>query len=109
MDNLLSVTFEAHNYQLNHHRRYDIRLGRGLFGEWTVALSFGRAGRGGQELRHSAADAEQLRRVIRETLRRRLSAPGRIGCAYWLKELSVAEGVDVSFWLPEAALSKFRL
>lgn len=107
MDNLLSVTFEAHNDQRNHHRRYEIRLGRDLFGEWTVALRYGRTGRGGQEVRHSAANSEQLRKVIRESLRRRLSAPKRIGCAYRLKELSVADGVDVGFWLPESALFAF--
>jgi predicted DNA-binding WGR domain protein len=73
MDNLLSVTFEAHNDERNHHRRYEIRLGRDLFGEWTVALSYGRTGRSGQVVRHSAADSEQLRKVVRETLRRRLS------------------------------------
>ena|SRR3569623_1741366 len=105
MDNLLSVTFEAHNEERNHHRRYEIRLGRDLFGEWTVALRYGRAGRGGQEVRLSSADSQQLCEVIRESLRRRLSAPRRIGCAYRLKELSAADGVDVGFWLPEAALS----
>ncbi|MGH8010452.1 MAG: WGR domain-containing protein [Candidatus Binatia bacterium] len=105
MENLLSVTFEAHNDQRNHHRRYEIRLGRDLFGEWTVALLYGRTGRGGQEVRHSAADSEQLRKVIRESLRRRLSAPRRIGCAYRLKELSAADGVDVRFWLPANSLS----
>jgi hypothetical protein len=107
MDNLLSVTFEAHNDERNHHRRYEIRLGRDLFGEWFVSLRYGRAGRGGQEVRHSAVDSEQLRMVIRESLRRRLSAPRRIGCAYRLKELSAAAGVDVGFWLPESVLARF--
>jgi WGR domain-containing protein len=107
MDNLLSVTFEAHNDERNHHRRYEIRLGRDLFGEWTVALSYGRTCRGGQEVRHSAADPERLRKMIRESLQRRLSAPKRIGCAYRLKEMSATDGVDVGFWLPEGALSAF--
>lgn len=107
MDNLLAVTFEAHHDERNHHRRYEIRVGRDLFGEWTVALRYGRTGRGGQEVRHSATDSEQLRKVILDSLRRRLSAPRRIGCAYRLKELSAADGVDVGFWLPESALSAF--
>jgi predicted DNA-binding WGR domain protein len=108
MDNLLSVTFEAHNDERNHHRRYEIRLGRDLFGDWTVALSYGRTGRGGQVVRHSASDSEQIRKVIRESLRRRLSAPKRIGCSYRLKGLSVADGVDAGFWLPPAVLSAFQ-
>lgn len=107
MDNLLSVIFEAHNDERNHHRRYEIRLGRDLFGEWTVALRYGRTGRGGQEVRHSATDSEQLRKVIGESLRRRLSAPRRIGCAYRIKEVKADNGVDVSYWLPEAVLSRF--
>ena len=107
MDNLLTVSFEAHNADRNHHRRYEIRLGRDLFGEWTVSLHYGRTGRGGQEVQHTGADAQQLRQVIRESLRRRLSAPKRIGCAYRLSDLSASEGIDVEFWLPTGILSAF--
>ena len=105
MDNLSSVTFEAHNQERNHHRRYEIRLGRDLFGEWTVSFIYGRTGRGGQEVRHSGADANGLRKVIRECLRRRLSAPVRIGCKYRMKEMNAADSVDVGFWLPVDSLS----
>lgn len=107
MDNLLTVTFEAHNDDRNHHRRYEIRVGRDLFGAWTVALRYGRTGRGGQEVRHSAADSEKLRKLIRESLRRRLSAPRRLGCAYRLKEMSVADGIDAGYWVSTAALAGF--
>ncbi len=106
MDNLLSVTFEAHNDQRNHHRRYEIRLGRDLFGVWTVAFRYGRTRRGGQEVVHSGADSDQLRKVIRDSLRRRMSAPRRIGCAYRLKELSASEGVDPGLWLPMDRLAR---
>ena len=74
MDNLLLVSFEAHNDDRNHHRRYEGRLGRDLFGEWTVALRYGRTGRGGQEVRHAGSDAQRLREVIRVSLRHHLSA-----------------------------------
>ena len=107
MDNLLTVSFEAHNADRNHHRRYEIRLGRDLFGEWTVSLLYGRTGQGGQEVRHAGSDADRLRRLIREGLRRRLSAPKRIGCAYRLTGLSAAEGIDVDFWLPTDRLMPF--
>lgn len=109
MDNLLTVSFEAHNADRNHHRRYEIRLGRDLFGEWTVALLYGRMGRGGQEVRHAGSDVERLRKIIRESLRRRLSAPKRIGCAYRLRGLNAGDGIDVDFWLPADALTGFRL
>jgi hypothetical protein len=36
MDNLLTVTLEAHNIELNHHRRYQITVGRDLLDDWTV-------------------------------------------------------------------------
>ena len=108
MDNLLSVTFEAHNAERNHHRRYEVRLGRDLFGEWTVSLIYGRTGRGGQEVRYSSAEANGLRKVIRECLQRRLSAPKRIGCNYRMKEMSAAEGVDLGFWLPPDTLAALK-
>lgn len=107
MDNLLSVIFEAHNDERNNHRRYAIRVGRDLFGEWTVSLTYGRAGQGGQEVRHASTDRDQLRQVIRESLRRRLSAPRRIGCPYHLKGLNAARGVDIGTWLPADLMTKF--
>lgn len=107
MDNLLSVSFEAHNVERNHHRRYEIRVGRDLFDDWTVSLSYGRMGRRGQEVRHAGSDRDQLQRVIRESLRRRLSAPRRIGCSYELKGLSAAQGVDVGVWLPTDLMTRF--
>lgn len=108
MDNLLSVTFEAHNVERNHHRRYEIRVGRDLFGDWTVALTYGRTGQGGQEVRHTAADPEQIQRIIRQSLRRRLSAPRRLGCGYSVTAVASSAEIDVGFWFPAESLSCFR-
>ena len=36
MDNLLTVAFEAHNAEKNHHRRYQVTVGRDLLDDWTV-------------------------------------------------------------------------
>ncbi len=108
MDNLLTVSLEAHNDDRNHHRWYEIRLGRDLFGDWTVCLHYGRVGRAGQAVRHAGSDPEPLRQVLCETLRRRLTAPTRIGCAYALRELRAADDIDVAFWLPASILSAFR-
>jgi predicted DNA-binding WGR domain protein len=107
MDNLLTVSLEAHNTERNHHRRYEIQLGRDLFGDWTVCLLYGRMGRAGQMVRHSGPDPEPLRQVIRASLRRRLTAPTRIGCTYTLRELTAAGDIDVAFWLPAGTLSAF--
>jgi predicted DNA-binding WGR domain protein len=108
MDNLLTVSLEAHNADRNHHRRYEIRLGRDLFGDWTVCLLYGRMGRSGQMVRHSGPDPERLRHIIRASLRRRLTAPKRIGCAYTLLDLTAADEIDVAFWLPVDTLACFR-
>jgi predicted DNA-binding WGR domain protein len=107
MDNLLTVAFEAHNPEKNHHRRYEVTLGRDLLGDWTVAIRYGRTGQGGRELCHAAADAHEIRPIIRDRLRRRLSAPKRIGCPYRLTSFSAAPGFDASAWLPGEVMAGF--
>ena len=108
MDNLLAVTFEAHNMELNHHRRYEIRVGRDLFGDWTVAFRYGRSGTFGRETFHANSDTAPLCRMISNTLRRRLSAPKRIGCRYEITELTSADEAIATAWLPSDTLSDFQ-
>ena len=79
---------------------YQITVGRDLLDDWTVAITYGRSGQGGQEKRFASAKAEEVRAIIRDRLRRRLSAPKRIGCPYRLTTLSSAPGFDASAWLP---------
>lgn len=109
MDNLLTVAFEAHHDELNHHRRYQITVGRDLLDDWTVAIRYGRTGQAGRELRFAAADAAAMCAVVRDRLRRRLSAPKRIGCAYRLKALSIASDFDGGSWLPADVMASFFL
>jgi predicted DNA-binding WGR domain protein len=107
MDNLLTVAFEAHNTEKNHHRRYQLTIGRDLLNDWTVAIHYGRTGQGGQEKRFASARAEEMRLVISERLRRRLTATKRIGCAYRLTRLDMAEGFDSASWLPGEVMARF--
>jgi hypothetical protein len=107
MDNLLTVAFEAHNAALNHHRRYQITVDRDLLDDWTVSILYGRTSQGGRELRFASAKPEEMRLVIRDRLRRRLSAPKRIGCPYRLASFSTAPGFDASAWLPGEVMAKF--
>ncbi len=109
MDNLLALCFEAHNPEKNHHRRYQVVVGRDMFDEWTVAISYGRTGQIGRELRFAAAQADAVRAIIRDRLRRRLSAPKRIGCPYRLAAFSVAPGIDPAAWLPADVMARFFL
>ena len=107
MDNLLTITFEAHNTDLNHHRRYAISIGRDLLDDWTVSIRYGRVGQRGRELRFANYNADALQAVVLDRLLRRLSAPHRIGCPYRLKQLDMATGFDGSQWLPTHVMTKF--
>ena len=107
MDNLLSIALEAHNAERNHHRHYQVTVGRDLLDAWTVAIVYGRTGQAGRELRYAAPDADAMRAVVRDRLRRRLSAPRRIGCAYRLAAYSAAPGFDAEAWLPGEVMAGF--
>lgn len=105
MDNLLTVTFESHNRARNHHRRYQVSVGRDLFGEWTVCINYGRTGQAGRELHFAAPEVSAVQRIVRERLRRRLSAPKRIGCPYQITALTAEPGFDTADWLDGVATS----
>src|SRR5262249_11981470 len=87
MNNLLTVGFEAHHAELNHHRRYEITVGRDLIGDWTVCIRYGRIG---QVRRFAGPHDGDTKAVVRDRLRRRLSAPKRIECAYRMTKLNTA-------------------
>jgi hypothetical protein len=100
MDSLLTLTFEAHHAERNHHRHYEVRIGRDLLDDWTVTIRYGRVGEGGQERRYGSPEPTVLRAILRDRLRRRLSAPKRIGCAYRLTHYTQAETFSSADWLP---------
>ena len=107
MNNLLTISFEAHHAEKNHHRRYEVTVGRDLFDDWTVAIRYGRLGQGGQERHYASPQPEEMRAVIRDRLRRRLSAPKRIECHYRLAAFSSAPGFDATGWLPGDVMARF--
>ena len=82
MSELCHITLVALYPERNIRRTYRLALGRDLFGDWTVELCYGRMGQRGQERRITCASLEEARRVTRACLRRRASAPRRIGCPY---------------------------
>ena len=57
--------------------------------------------------RFASAQAEVVRAIIRDRLRRRLSAPKRIGCPYRLTTLNSAPGFDALAWLPGEVMARF--
>lgn len=107
MDNLLTLGFEAHNAEMNRHRRYEVVLGQDLLDDWTVAIRYGRVGQGGRILTFASPKADEIRGIIRDRLRRRLSAPKRISCSYRLATFSTAPGFDASSWLPGDVMARF--
>ncbi|EMB15073.1 WGR domain-containing protein [Rhodopirellula europaea] len=100
MENLLSIAFEAHNDERNHHRSYQMDVGKDLFGDWTLKISYGRCGRGKQVQSIAATDEKQLKRVLRERILRRMSSRRRIGCDYQLVDVDCSAELAPSDWLP---------
>jgi hypothetical protein len=108
-DNLPTLGPEAHYDERNHHRRYEIVVGRDLLNDWTVTIRYGRTGQGGQEKRVASPREETAREVIRHRLLRRLSARTRIGCQYRLTVLVSAPGFAVEDWLPRDVMARFMI
>ena len=113
MDNLLTLTLEAHNPERNHHRHYEIAVGRDLLDDWTVSIRYGRAGQFGRMERFGGKDAEALQVLIRDRLRRRQSAMTRIGCQYGVTGIVVmaddCSDLEPVLWFPEASLTPFSM
>ena len=107
MDNLLTIALEAHHAEKNHHRHYQVAIGRDLLDDWTVTIRYGRTGHAGRELRYADPKADAMRAVIRDRRHRRLSAPKRIGCPYRLAALSSTPGFDIASWLPREVMARF--
>ncbi|MBK9119738.1 MAG: WGR domain-containing protein [Phycisphaerales bacterium] len=105
MLDLLTIALEAHSDELNHHRRYELAVGRDLLGHWVVTVRYGRVGQSLRELRFAGPDADDARAILHDRLRRRLSAPRRIGCAYQIRELVVPARTALSDWLPASSIA----
>jgi predicted DNA-binding WGR domain protein len=69
-------------------RRYTVALSRDLFGASIVEFAWGRIGTKGQGRAVSFACEDEAARFARQLLRRRASAPKRIGVPY--REVSLA-------------------
>lgn len=106
MDNLLSIALEAHSDELNHHRRYEIAVGRDLLEHWTVTVSYGRVGSSVRELRFGSPEVGEAQRVVHDRLRRRLTAQRRIGCPYRMAAFTANRDLDLGNWLPASLLTR---
>ena len=74
-------------------------------GRWRSAT--GERGKAAASCAYASPQPEEMKAVIRDRLRRRLSAPKRIGCPYRLSAFSAAPGFDASAWLPGDVMARF--
>jgi hypothetical protein len=82
-----SLTLEARNPARNLWRAYHISAGTDLFGDWLIDLTYGRIGARGRTLRQTAPDQAEARRLVRDCLRRRRTAPKRLGIPYRITQI----------------------
>lgn len=78
------LVLEARHPCRNVARRYWIRVSSDLFGAMIVEFGWGRIGTSGQTRRQSFSNELEMRRFVRTIIRRRKSAPRRIGAQYHL-------------------------
>ncbi|MCW3476896.1 WGR domain-containing protein [Limobrevibacterium gyesilva] len=78
----LMIELEARDPARNRFRAWRIEAGRDLFGTWTTQLRFGRIGCQGRVLTRAFDSEAEAQAFIGAGLRRRASAPARIGVPY---------------------------
>jgi hypothetical protein len=90
---IFSVRLEGCDPQRNRWRCYRVQVGHDLFGAWLVIVTFGRIGAPrGRTQTYVADDQADAQCIARACVRRRGSAPKRIGVAYVMRELVDPEG-----------------
>jgi|SRR5579884_1919281 len=94
MMNAFSALLEARDPSLGRFRSYRLEAGTDLFGAWLVQVTYGRIGTPGRQLRYVASDEAEAKKLVQRSLRRRATAPRRIGVPYRFREL-----IDFSHWL----------
>jgi hypothetical protein len=79
---VFAIELRAVSPQAQHRRAYEIHVGSDLFGQLLVTIDFGVIGARGQRRVHLVADIAEAQAMVRRALRRRLTAPRRIGVPY---------------------------
>jgi predicted DNA-binding WGR domain protein len=84
MINDLEIALRAENPATNCWRDYTLLLGRDLLGDWCLSVHWGRVGAAGSMVMHGFGNRNEAVAFASVLLKRRLSAPRRIGCSYRL-------------------------
>jgi predicted DNA-binding WGR domain protein len=83
----LYISLEARSAACRCFRAYEIAVGTDLFGAWLVEMSYGRIGTMGRAKVRSFTTAEEAQAQLHECLRKRATAPRRIGVAYRVRRV----------------------
>src|SRR5271166_6974908 len=86
----LHILLEARSAARRCWRAYEIEVGTDLFGAWMVEMSYGRIGTMGRSKVRSFATAADAQAQVHACLRKRATAPRRIGVRYRLQRASQA-------------------
>lgn len=78
----LSISLHATNPARNIHRAWHAEAAPDLFGAWLVQTRYGRIGTEGQRRARSFPTEEAARAWLARLLRRRATAPARLGVPY---------------------------
>lgn len=78
----LCIRMEARSPAHRCHRAYEIAVSADLFGAWLVEMSYGRIGTAGRTRAQSFVMADDAAAQVKACLRKRASAPRRIGVPY---------------------------
>lgn len=81
------VRLEACDPERGCFRAYRIDAGTDLLGEWLVDVTYGRIGSRGRTVRYLPGDQAGARKLVRQCLQRRATAPKRIGVGYQVREI----------------------
>jgi len=91
---MFHIELRADDPDKNIRRFYVINVGRDLLGDLIVTFRNGRIGNFGRLKHHVCKDLEEAAKIVSKSLKRRSSAPKRIGVAYEIKTIS-----DPDNWL----------
>ncbi len=87
------ITLEARNPARGCLQHYRVEAGTDLFGVWVVEISYGRIGTVGRSRSFVVRDQAEARHLAQSILKRRATAPRRIGVAYRILKL-----IDPAGW-----------
>ena len=83
-----AIHLEACDPARNIWRSYSITAGQDLFGDWIVAMNYGRIGSRGTTKTVLLSDEVKTRRYVQQCLKKRENAPKRIGIDYKVKDIT---------------------